>query len=300
MKSKRVPVLMTIMFTTIVLSSCTKDKLSQPQATTADFLVANVDSIDLERTTEVRIFVGDSLWEYINGGAELYHLYNFVEVATAYYRHQGTEVLVDIYKFDAADHAYGIYSMLRPDNSIPLEFGVEGFGSSSNLVFVKGAYVVMLTGFEQTEAVGNAIAKMAPVFEGIVPGSTDIPTSFALLPSENALTTSNKLFASSFLGLSFLDEVYSRLYILDGDTVTLFVTDDAAGVKFIEWKQSSGGESTVNLPFDDGMGIKVSSSYHGDIIAGLRKGRLIGIIGYKDGHRNFLTHWLETIPSLTP
>jgi hypothetical protein len=74
------------------------------------------------------VFVGDSLWEYINGGAELYHTYEFVDVATAYYLQDSTEIVVDIYRFATPDDAYGMYTQLRPGGPGTMNYGIEGFG----------------------------------------------------------------------------------------------------------------------------------------------------------------------------
>ena len=284
----------------MMIIACAGEKQQTDKVQTADYLVAAVDSVGLERTGEVQVFVGDSLWEYINGGAELYHKYNFVEVATAYYNQQGAEIVVDIYRFDTPEHAFGLYSMLRAENTEPVPLGVEGFGSPTNRVFVKGVYVVMLTGFEQVDAVTAAIGKAAPIFESLVPGTTDLPAEFAVFPSENAVDRSHKLQAESFLGQEFLREVYSRKYILGADTVTLFVTEDAAGAKYIEWKDNSGAEALPDMPYDDAMGIQISSSYYGNIVAGLRGGKLVGMVGYLDNHRDFLTGWLDSMPAATP
>ncbi len=48
-----------------------------------DLMPEKIAETQLSRSSEPRLFVGDSLWEYINGGAEVYHTYDFVDVATA-------------------------------------------------------------------------------------------------------------------------------------------------------------------------------------------------------------------------
>lgn len=285
----------------IVLAlACTGEKQASDDVQTADYLVAAVDSVGLQRTSEVQVFVGDSLWEYINGGAELYHTYNFLDVVTAYYTQEGTEILVDIYQFDTPEHAFGLYSMLRDETSQPVELGIEGFGSPTNLVFVKGVYVVMVTGFEQTDAVATAVNKVGTIFAQRVPGSTDVPKDFALFPSANALARTNKIHRESFLSQSFLRDVYVQRHVVGADTVTLFLTDDKAGAKYIEWREASQGQQVPGVPYDDGMSLRIANSYYGDIVAGLRSGKLIGIIGYKDDFREFLNGWLESLPISAP
>ncbi|UCG61511.1 MAG: hypothetical protein JSV52_14530 [Candidatus Zixiibacteriota bacterium] len=287
-----------IIILAVVAASCGDKKKAKKPVGTADYLVATVDSIGLERTTDPELYVGDSLWEYINGGAELYHLYNFVEVATAYYNKQGVEMVVDIYKFDSPEYAFGLYSMLRPEKANPVELGVEGFGSVTNLVFVKGQYVVMLTGFDQSEEVATAISSTGPVFEEIVPGILARPAVFDIFPADNAIDGSAKLFAESFLGQAFLRNVYTVSYALAEDTLRLFLTYDQGGAKFIEWKDISGTQphaAASTLPYDDGLVILLTDSYYGTIVAGLKAGMLVGAVGYKQGNEEFLRNWLNSI-----
>lgn len=286
--------------TLFMLLACGGDKQTSSETATVDYLIAVVDSIGLERTAEVRVFVGDSLWEYINGGAELYHVYNFVEVATAYYSHQGTEILADIYRFDTPEHAFGLYSMLRAETSEPVELGIDGFGSPTNAVFVKGVYVVMVTGFEQTDAVANAVEKAGTFFEHQLPGTTDLPEDFALFPSASAVSRSSRIHGESFLSQSFLRDVYVQKHVVGTDTVTLFLTDDVAGAKYIDWKEASEGQPISGVPYDEGMSLRFANSYYGDIVAGLRAGKLIGILGFKDDYREFLSGWLGSIPTPAP
>jgi hypothetical protein len=294
---------MTILLATalaFLLTSCGSEKQTGENPRPAEFLVGSVDSIGLARSSEIRIFVGDSLWEYINGGAELYHLYSFSEVATAYYLLEGTELVVDVYNFQTAPEAFGLYSMLRPEQSTRFGLGLDDFGSTTNLVFVKGTYVVMLTGFEQTDAMAEAIKTAGPIFEQLIPGTTDLPADFELFPDVNGLPRSEMIYAESYLGQVALEDVFTQRYGLESDTVVLFLTSDSSGAKFIDWKEQvaddlAADEALRELPYDDGIAVMISHSYYGNIVAGLKNGKLMGMVGYQDKHREYLARWLESL-----
>ena len=268
-------------------------------------LPAEVDSLNLLRTTEVRIFVGDSLWEYINGGAELYHLYDFVQVATADYELSGTELVVDIYEFDSPDHAFGLYTMLRPEMIQTISLGVEAFDSPTNFVMVKGAYVMAITAFEQSDRVSQAITTAAELWSRLIPGTEERPGAFALLPDADAVAATETIYAESFLGQAALTEVYSRKYAANGDTLQLFVTDDQSGEKFLRWKEQIDAEKIpagpqADISFDEGLSIKFTHSYYGEVVAGLKGGRLAGVIGYKQEVRDFTAGWINSLAPATP
>jgi len=287
---------------TILLLSCGGEKQPAEISRSADFLISQVDSLNLQRTSEIRVFVGDSLWEYINGGAELYHAYGFSEVSTAYYEQAGTEIVVDVYQFETDLGAFGLFSMLRPDNATNPGYGIDGFASETNIVFVKGVYVAMLTGFELSENVTTAITRAAPIFEQLLPGTTNRPAMFERFPGENVVMPSDKVYADSFMGQASLRDVFVQKYALGEDTLMLFATFDSSGAKFIDWKEQTAQKLQVaeDLPYDEGMVIKIADNYYGNIVAGLKDGTLTGIVGYRDSQREFLTAWLISLAAAVP
>ena len=60
---------------------------------------------------ETEVYIGDDLFIYINGGAEIYHEYGFVQVAVQRYRRGDDNVSVEIYTMEG--DAFGIYSFAR-------------------------------------------------------------------------------------------------------------------------------------------------------------------------------------------
>jgi hypothetical protein len=61
----------------------------------------------------------DTLYQYINGGAELYLAFDFQQVFVR--RHIGsdnTEIILDIYDMGNADDAFGLFSVEREDEEI--------------------------------------------------------------------------------------------------------------------------------------------------------------------------------------
>lgn len=259
------------------------------------FFPDKIDSLSIVRSSDVRLFVGDSLWEYINGGAELYHLYGFGDVATAYYSRGETEIVGDVYRFDSDEGCFGLYSELRPPEADPVPYGVEGFSTGASTDYVKGRYLVRLTGYDETEATVNLIADMAAIMNAAVPGTTELPATFARLPETNKVERSEFYKADSYLGHDFLKRVYGRLYAIDGDTLTFFCVE--AGNILQNWRDAAGDDASDYggsdmIGFDD-SGLIVTSDYYGDILVGKRAGWLLGVIGFRQEHQAAITAWTE-------
>ena len=257
--------------------------------------------VGLDRVSEVRTFVGDSLWEYINGGAELYHSLGFVKVSTADYKSDEAELVLDLYQFGSSDGAYGLYATLRPDEPDIVPLGVEGYFTGSSLEFVKGDIMVRLVGYDASEATGRAIQALATNLAGSLSGTVEPPETFQLFPQENAIAGTDKIIGEGFLGQAFLNMVYRRDYLVGSDTVTLFVADDRSGTMYAQWSEVSGPHAlvAVGLPFDEEYYFVVHNSYYGNILAGLKNGKLVGMINFSDQHQGFVADWLMSIPAST-
>lgn len=303
MPPKNIPKCCMIIFAITVvlltLSSCA-DKKSDHHGAPGDCLTLAFDDINATRTSEAIIYAGESLWEYINGGAEIYHQYKFEEVATAYYQIDTLEMVVDVYKFSGLANAYGLYTTIRPDNPVIISIGIQGFSATNSLTFVKGEFVVRITAFVPGEKTAKSLNQIAGQIESCLAGTEERPNQFTLFPEKGSIPSMDKFYAMSFQGHSFLTEFYSQDYFLNGDTIKLFMTENEAINKFSKWKEaiSESGkslESIQGLPFGENEALIVETFY-GQVLAGLKGERLIGMANYSGKHQQFFSDWVRTLP----
>ncbi len=286
--------------TVILLLSGCGEKETENRINMNLYLPAIFKAIGLERASDIRTFSGESLWEYIDGGADLYLAYNFIEVATADYKKGEIEIVADLYRFKSADDAYGVYSMIRSPGVQIIHLGVEGFIAPASLNFTRGEFFVRLTGFDESAESSMAMVNLAEEINKLLDGRNEPPAAFSLFPRGDIISFTDKMYAESFLGQKFLTRVYTRGYRIGKDSVTLFLTDDGSGAKFLEWSklaEKSGDLYTdsVGLPFDMSHGRSLEDKYHGIILFGLKGGRLVGMINFNDRHKLFIARWLEIL-----
>lgn len=299
MKRKRAYVLGSIILSLVILS-CGGTQTPADLPAAAAFLPTEIPATDWTRMPEMRHFVGDTLYEYIDGAAEMYHTYGFIEVTVADYQSGPREIVVDLYRFADADMAYGMFTTLRPEEPDTIALGVAGFSFGPTLVFVKGTYIASLVGYDESAETISAIRIIAEAVGRLLPGTTEKPATFSLFPPEPPLDHTEKVFAESFLGREYLSGVYCVDYVQDGDTLTLFLMADEAGAKYAQWSEQTAGDRTTSmsaegLPYDEGNAFIIVDGYYGHIAAGLKAGKLAGIIGYAPKHAEFLAGWLETL-----
>ncbi len=282
----------------LIVISCGKKKVDSvrfPQ----DCLKPSFPEARAERTSDIRVFAGESLWEYIDGDAEIYHQYNFESVATADYRIDTLEMIVDIYQFVGTDNAYGLYSSVRPDQPDLISIGVQGFITSNSLAFVKGDYVARLSAFVSGEETTTALLQLGRALEACLPGTDKRPQQFSIFPQTDIIPATARYIAMSFEGQAFLTNFFSRDYLLDGDTVRLFMTEKEADLKFSKWEEAlaaSGATPTkmANSPFGENPYF-LADTFYGQLLAGVKGQRLVGMINYSDRHREFFADWLKSL-----
>lgn len=283
----------------IVLSlSCGDKKGSDNNSGSISFLPKAIENAGVTMSSEAKTYVGETLYEYINGGAEVYHQYGFEEVSTAYYQKDETEFILDVYQFGSVEGSYGLYSSTKFEDDEILAYGVEGYYSGNRLDFVKDKYLIRITGYDETSR--DIIEKIAQFMSGHIPGSADFPKAFSQFADGGQLSN-KKIYSEAYLGIKELTDFYTIDYLIGSDTVTLFLSDDEGGGKFMKWSQKLDEINTVknktgDIAFDDNHGFSFEHSYYGTVIAGLKNGKLIGIINYSDVHKKTLTAWLDKLP----
>ncbi|MBN1212870.1 MAG: hypothetical protein JXA92_09865 [candidate division Zixibacteria bacterium] len=282
---------------TIVFSCGQKEDINAAR----NFLPAFIEGTGVERASEIRIFRGESLWEYIDGGAELYHDYNFVEVATADYKTGEVEFVVDIYRFDTSLNAYGLYTNFRPPSPDTVRLGVEGYQSPASLNFVKGDYLIRLTGFDETEQTDNALAATARAIEKIIPGPTDRPEMFRRFYFVDKIKYTDKYLTKSFLGRSYLTEFYTQDYLINGDTVTMFLAMDTGEVKCNRWVEDLRSDTNFfeaprGLITVNGRMFTYKDPYYNVVMSIYDSGILFGILDAKLEHKDIMVQWVMSMP----
>lgn len=98
---------------------------------------------------DAQLFRGDDLFLFINGGADIYHEYGFVQVLSAEYQNPaGHAVNLEIFEMKDSDSGFGIYSYKIGDGGTPVDLGNGGLLEDYFLNFWKGRYLVTLTSLQ--------------------------------------------------------------------------------------------------------------------------------------------------------
>jgi hypothetical protein len=98
---------------------------------------------DWHYAREPECFKGDLLFDLINGGADLFYEYAFVNVVNAQYEEDnGSKIQLEIYEMDSDTSAYGIFSSIYNSSDIGYDLGLFSVIDEQYISFVKGKYYV--------------------------------------------------------------------------------------------------------------------------------------------------------------
>lgn len=134
--------------------------------------VAAVDITGWHREYEPEIYVGDSLFELINGGAEVYHRFGFVQALAAQYADEsGRSISLEVFEMKNVEGAESIYADKTGGSGEPLEIGDEAAGEDYYLNFRTDRYLVTITGFDSQPETRAGILELARAVAAELGGS---------------------------------------------------------------------------------------------------------------------------------
>lgn len=236
-----------------------------------------------KRVGSIDTYIPGALFEYINGEAELYLKYDFIELATAIYESDDLSVVVDIYDMGTPLNAFGLYSNYRHPRYRFDTIGAEAIVSDYGIRFYHGRYVVELKGSEASETMSEAMMLLAQEVSGNISAPTKPPELLFLLPEEGLIGKTERYAATEFMQQAFLPRGLEARYTLGDDDVTGFVVlfddGDSAGEGF-ESLKSFYVESGDRMVLAQGIGeneVAFETKYHGFVLISLAGSIVVGV-----------------------
>jgi len=173
-----------------------------------------------------QVFSPRTLYEYINGAADLYLAYGFQDLQVAEYKgEKKAGVTVEIYRHQDPTHAFGIYSQERLASAKFLDIGAQGYHEPNVLNFMTGPYYVKINGFNTGEDDEKILLPFARKVEAILGKKTSLPRILSSFPGEGKQKNSEKFISKNFLGYSFFHSGYTADYEVSGKKFKVFVME---------------------------------------------------------------------------
>jgi len=168
-----------------------------------------------------------TLFEHINGQAELYLKYGFQKSVFAIYqnrKNQKDQIELDIYDVGNVLQAFGIFSRFRNEDR-PGGFGLESYLDDHSALFYQGRYFVM---FYAAEANPDFLKQFSKLVSLKISDPSPPPKEIGYFPKNGLKPGSIQYFPEGLLGHQFLKRGFQGTYIEK--------TEDKAEAKDKEFK----------------------------------------------------------------
>jgi hypothetical protein len=129
-------------------------------------------------------YTGKELYDYINGGAELYLSYGLAGMTGCKYNGENLpQVTVEIYEMTSPGNAYGVYTQSRDKEEYDYGQGSQSFPDF--ILFWKDRYFVIINTQEVVPESEKAIKYLAELIDRSIPNKGKTPAIINDLPKEN-------------------------------------------------------------------------------------------------------------------
>ena len=193
----------------LILAGSASHAPGQARAGLRGFLPSDQAAAGWTRDDEPQEFSGEDLYTYIDGGAEIYQEYGFVQVIVQDFKNPGGRSLsLEIFEMASPEAAFGMYSFKRAGNGRPLSLGAGGELADYYLNFWKGRYLVTLTGFDSDEATLEGLRAVAAAVDAKITDQASPPALVADLP-EAGLRAGGVKYLKGVLGLNNVFPLYT-------------------------------------------------------------------------------------------
>lgn len=197
--------------------------------TNEDPALALPDSIAGWKAVTDRSFNNETLFDYIDGGAELFLSFGFSKVFNRIYSDgRGNEIFADIFYMNTPHNAYGVFllSTDKVDNS----FGQQSQISPGAAIFWKKNFYISITANRETSAGNKIINLLAEILDKAITGTSSLPPVISLLP-EKGLNKESIRYFRHYIWLN------SHFFISNDDILNINQNTEAVTAKYGEGEE---------------------------------------------------------------
>jgi hypothetical protein len=245
------------------------------------------------------VYNSDSLYQYIDGGADIYLLYDFKTLLHQDFKSGAAELTADIYEMSTPEDAFGIYASERSPSYKFIAMGAEGYRDKGILNFFADRYYVKLSA---SGANADALLdQFARLLSGRIGGSHTLPPLLNRLPREHRVLHSEQYVKKDPLGHAFLAPAYVVTYAQGKQESKLVVSvaKDAPAAKAraeqLAKHSKQSGES-ISAPELGDNGIRAKNSFEGSMIARTHGRYLIALFNPAENGVEMLKTAAQNLP----
>lgn len=150
---------------------------------------------------EPLIYKGENLYDFIDGGAEIFLEYGFSQVISQEYQFGENTLIANIYQMTDSESAFGIFSNNSSPRFKSLTLGNGGFQTDYSVNFWQAEYFVVVESFQTGPSISEALLKFAKSISKRIIRKAEAIEALSHLPDESLIPSTLKL-VKGILGIN--------------------------------------------------------------------------------------------------
>jgi hypothetical protein len=245
------------------------------------------------------MFTSETLFEHIDGQADLFVQYGFDKSVFALYRNVNSpeaNIDVDIYDMGNSLQAFGVFSRFRQDES-PAGIGLDSYLGDQYAFFYKGKYFVVLQAADSNSSI---LKQLAQAIDSRISDNSDPPKEIGYFPKSGLKPGTMEYFPDGLLGHQFLKRGFKASYAEKDETkpgekttsegrdfnlfLSIFENSQEAtnALKLFRENLSKKGKLEVGTSNQFGPDALIGTDpYQGKIIVAQKGPYLVGAVGFE-------------------
>jgi len=231
-------------------------------------------------------FTKKTLFEHIDGEAELFLKYGFQNSIFAVYQNKKdreNQIELDIYDLGNVVQAFGVFSRFRNEDR-PGGFGLDSFLDDHSAFFYQGRYFVMLHAPEPNR---EALRQFSKLISIRISDPSPPPKEISYFPKAGLKPGSIQYFPEGLLGHQFLKRGFQGTYVEKDEFklfLAIFQNSQKASSALKDFRDALSKKGKV---FSGGFielearALKGEDPYQGKVFVAQKGSYLLGIVGFE-------------------
>jgi len=245
-------------------------------------LAQDINMPDLKgfkKNTTYPVYLPENLWDFINGAADTYLAYGFIDLHVAEYKKGKNVIKLEVYRQSDNIMAFGIYSTERSPSFHFTNLGSQGYIADGAINFFKGNFYVKIRTYSKSESTLKSAELLAHEVADMLTGKSEMPSELSLFPANGKKINEETYINESVLGHKFLNKAFKATYESGSDNFSVFIMEKNSTEEVKKtteaYLKAAGSEAadsdTGRYMFKDG--------YNGTIFLACRENKIVIISG---------------------
>lgn len=229
-----------------------------------------------------RTYKGEAIFDYIDGGGEVYLTYGFKEVTVRNYQKEGEpEIIAELYDMGNSEDAFGIFSFEREGGTVGI--GQDSEYESGLLRFWKGRFFITVTSERETPSARQAIMTLGRAISDRIKEEGKRSELLSFLPGEGIVSEQVRFFHKDFNLNYHYFVAENNILLLDKDTTALLAPYSIQGSR----------SYLLIISYEDNL--KADKAYRTFIAAYMPEAKKIPVLQTENGRWTAARKWKNRV-----